>query len=135
MKGTASERFWAKVNKTSDCWLWIGKHTSRGYGMFNVAPKHLVRAHRQAWVMANGPIPEGCVVRHVCDVRGCVRPDHLELGNQTQNIADMDLRGRRCRSTSKPRDHCRRGHPMIDGNLYVYSNGTRTCRTCALARA
>src|SRR5262245_20642397 len=92
-------RFWAKVHKTDTCWLWTGS-THRGYGQLSSpsgrghAP---LRAPRVSWEIHYGPIPEGLWVLHRCDVRGCVRPDHLWLGTRQDNIADMVAKGRSAR--------------------------------------
>jgi len=78
------ERFWAKVNKTETCWLWTGSKTTKGYGHFGIGPK-LVAAHRWAYEDANGPIPEGMQIDHICRVRECVNPEHLRLATNKQN--------------------------------------------------
>ncbi len=57
--------------------------------------KRKIRMHRRMWEMVHGPIPDGMSVLHSCDVRSCCNPDHLRIGTQTENIADMDTRGRR----------------------------------------
>lgn len=93
-----AKRFWLKVNKTESCWLWIGG-VRRGYGDFIIDWKkntHRV-AHRLSWEMAHGLIPEGILVLHNCpdgDNPLCVRPDHLFLGTQKDNIRDMVWKGR-----------------------------------------
>lgn len=84
-----STRFWAKVDTSGDCWLWTGALTIPGYGKFD-----LTTTHRFSYVLAYGPIPEGMCVLHRCDVRSCVRPDHLFLGTQKENAADMITKGR-----------------------------------------
>lgn len=76
----------------SDCWLFRGSHTNLGYGVIHAAGEK--RAHRLAWVLFNGPIPEGMHVLHKCDVRCCVNPDHLFLGTHTDNMRDMAQKGR-----------------------------------------
>jgi hypothetical protein len=87
-------RFWAYVNKTDTCWLWAGPtFRSSGYGRFNINREHLA-AHRVAWELTNGPIPAGLFACHHCDVRQCVRPDHLFLGTQADNVRDMFVKGR-----------------------------------------
>lgn len=88
---TPEQRFWAKVDKTETCWLWTG--SGRRYGHLNVDSK-LVRAHRFAWALANGPIPEGLNICHSCDRGFCVNPDHLFLGTQKENVQDMHDKGR-----------------------------------------
>jgi hypothetical protein len=85
-------RFWAKVNKTDDCWLWTAA-TVAGYGAIGLRGKH-IKAHRYSWELANGPIPDGLHVLHRCDNPPCVRPDHLFLGTHADNMADMSAKGR-----------------------------------------
>jgi hypothetical protein len=89
-------RFWAKVEKTGTCWLWTGHQTTNGYGThtrtvyasgrIKADVKHEeLRAHRYAWSLVNGPIPDGIEIDHVCHTRLCVRPDHLRLTTRKQN--------------------------------------------------
>lgn len=75
------------------CWIWIGGKTSDGYGKFYLNGIKR-RAHRVAWVIRNGQIPEGLNVLHNCDNPSCVNPDHLFLGTQIDNIIDMVSKGR-----------------------------------------
>lgn len=91
-----SERFFAKVDKTGPdgCWNWTAGLLSSGYGKFSVRNR-AVGAHRVSWELANGPIPKGMWVLHRCDNRMCVNPDHLFLGTSSDNIRDMDAKGRR----------------------------------------
>ncbi len=79
--------FWARVDKSAECWLWTGKKTSLGYGQFGTAYAHrlVVGARR------------GEVVRHLCDTPSCVRPSHLRIGTQADNISDMRSKGREAR--------------------------------------
>ena len=88
-------RFWRKVEKSEGCWLWMGAR-SDGYGHIAVRyPKRTdVLAHRVAWMFTFGPIPAGKQVLHRCDVRNCVRPDHLFLGDNAANVADRVRKGR-----------------------------------------
>ncbi len=88
-------RFWAKVEKTETCWLWRAAISDTGYGIFNAGKRRLVGAHRYSWEMSAGPLLPGECVLHKCDVRACVRPDHLFKGSQADNVADMDRKGRR----------------------------------------
>ena len=89
------DRFWPKVDKSGDCWIWTGGTTYLGYGEFRMPGRRSpARAHRIAWELANGPIPEGAVVMHRCDNPPCVRPDHLELGSLSDNMQDMLSKGR-----------------------------------------
>lgn len=91
-----AERFWEKVDKSGDCWLWTGTIQHSGYGVLKIDGK-TIRAHRCAWELENGPIPDGMVVMHICDNRRCVRVAHLELGTQLANIADRGTKGRQSR--------------------------------------
>lgn len=93
---TEHERFWAKVSKSEGCWLWTAAQAPNGYGTFFVGPgaKKAVRAHRYSWSLHFGPIPEGRIICHRCDVRLCVRPDHLFLGSNRDNNVDTLLKDR-----------------------------------------
>jgi HNH endonuclease len=88
-----SDRFWTKVTKTRGCWLWTACLTPCGYGMFETRRRTRL-AHRWSYAAAYGPIPDGLYVLHHCDTPECVRPNHLYLGTQTDNMADMKRRGR-----------------------------------------
>ena len=95
-KVNAVERFWAKVNKTDGCWLWTACKLRSGYGQFCLNEK-MLKAHRVSWEMAFGTIPPGLLVLHKCDVPACVRPDHLFLGTQQENMDDCKRKGRTTR--------------------------------------
>lgn len=101
-----ADRFWPKVGKVADgCWLWTAAKYKNGYGKFGRSFLEGVDyAHRVAWELANNQrIPEGMVILHQCDsqyaagdfaYRACVRPDHLMIGTQSQNILDSVNKGR-----------------------------------------
>ena len=89
-------RFWARVEKTPTCWYWRGCKCRRRYGALKFKGVDL-RAHHVAWELAYGPVPAGSHVLHRCDVPLCVRPDHLFLGDQAANNADMRAKGRQSR--------------------------------------
>lgn len=86
-------RFWGRVDKGPGCWLWTGFALYQGYGVLRFRGKK-ARAHRVAWMLTNGDIPEGMFVCHRCDTPACVRPDHLFLGTREENVADMVAKGR-----------------------------------------
>jgi hypothetical protein len=90
---TPMQRFLEHVNKTDTCWLWTGCCHKKGYGQFKINGK-TVKAHRWSYEQHKGAIPEGLMMRHKCDVRNCVNPDHLEVGTNTDNMRDMVERGR-----------------------------------------
>lgn len=93
---TLSERFWERVKKTEDCWLWSGLRYSNGYGHINASGHNGANllAHRVSWEIHNGPIPDGYHVCHKCDTPPCVNPEHLFLGTRSDNMRDMHAKGR-----------------------------------------
>lgn len=95
-KPWTEERLMKRVLVTEECWLWYGTRNANGYGVVKVGgragKKWLV--HRLIDTFRNGPIPPGACVLHRCDMPACVRPDHLWRGTQTDNVNDMDAKGR-----------------------------------------
>jgi hypothetical protein len=89
---TIAERFWAKVDTSSSCWLWTAGTDGR-YGLFHLDGRS-VKAHRVSWELENGPLPAAASVLHFCDVTLCVRPTHLFLGSAADNAHDRDRKGR-----------------------------------------
>lgn len=75
------------------CWVWAGSTQTAGYGQMRIDGRNFL-AHRQAWEASFGEIPKGLYVCHICDVRACVNPAHLFLGNQTDNMRDCWAKGR-----------------------------------------
>lgn len=88
------ERFWSHVDKAGGCWLWQGALYPNGYGVASRMDRTQTTAHRIAWELTNGPIPDGLLVLHHCDNRRCVNPAHLFLGTQQDNMDDMWAKGR-----------------------------------------
>ena len=78
-----------------DCWEWQGPRNHHGYGELRSRRTGRERAHRVVYEQVYGPIPEGQLVLHKCDNPPCVRPDHLFLGTQADNMRDMTVKGRR----------------------------------------
>ena len=120
----ALTRFAATIQFTDSCWLWRGYIDPKGYGRF-YWNKREGRAHRFSYETFIGPIPDGLTIDHLCRVRHCVWPDHLEAVSSRINI----LRGAGISARNARKTHCKRGHPLSGGNLYVNS-GSRFCREC-----
>jgi hypothetical protein len=108
MRASAEERFWARVERTDTCWLWRGHLTRLGYGGLWVNYKYW-SAHRYAWTLTRGAIPDRKHVCHSCDVRNCVNPEHLWLGTHSDNMRDMHAKGRA--SDNRGRANPLAGHP------------------------
>lgn len=124
------------VDPRTGCWLFQGfLHPKAGYGEFCYRGKKM-RAHRAAYIIFKGPIPDGFDVCHSCDVRRCLNPDHLWAGTNEQNLHDASDKGRH---HCQLKTHCPKGHPYDEQNTLVirtksYTGVGRQCRTCTLER-
>lgn len=115
--------FMTRVQKTETCWLWTKTLTEHGYGRYSGTV-----AHKKLWEHLNGPTPTGFELDHLCRVRHCVNPDHLELVTHAENV-------RRGNGGRKPAIKCPAGHEYVGTNIYVRPDGRgRGCRTCIKAR-
>jgi hypothetical protein len=126
--GNHPARFWSKVTFTESCWLWTSSIDRGGYGQFDLGNKSTI-AHRWAYEFCVGDIPEGLDLDHLCRVRHCVNPDHLEPVTRSENMrrSPIAISGINARKT-----HCKRGHEFTPENTYRDSRG-RKCRECVLA--
>lgn len=120
---TADEiaRFLAKVDKRADCWEWTAAQNGNGYGVVTVR-SIVVLAHRASYLIANGSIPDGLELDHLCRNKSCVNPEHLEAVTHEENM-------RRAPGWNHRRRICSRGHD----DWVTYPSGRR-CRTCDRAR-
>jgi hypothetical protein len=124
---TQINHFFNKVNKTLDgCWLWTGAINASGYGGVNINSKYYV-AHRVSYEYLLGPVPEGLFLDHLCRVRNCVNPEHLEPVTHKENA----LRGMSPFAKNARKTHCPKGHRYDEINTRLTSRG-RSCKACAL---
>lgn len=135
IKGDDERRFWSKVDRRADseCWPWLGHCDEKGYGTFWRAGSNR-KAHRIAFELARGPVPDGLTVDHLCENESCVNPAHLDACSAVENLL---------RSTTNPgavnarKTHCRNGHAFTPDNTrqFVRQNGRvmRQCITCKQA--
>jgi len=114
-----AESFWAKVIRTEACWIWTAADSGDGYGIFTINSKNR-RAHRLAYELTVGPIPEGMSLDHLCRVRNCINPEHLEPVTVAENN----------RRAAAYKTACTRGHEYTPENTRYNSAGARACREC-----
>jgi hypothetical protein len=138
------DRFFDKVRKSEQCWIWTGSKGSGkdNYGFFYLhgnrkTGQKNVRAHRYSYELHNGKIPDGLLVLHKCDTPSCVNPDHLFLGTNKDNSDDKIRKGRFLiygfGRINKEKTSCKNGHPFNNENTYILKlkNGFgRRCRKC-----
>jgi hypothetical protein len=125
-------RFWAKVEKQPDgCWVWVASRDAWGYGHFG--HRRVIRsAHRCAYEIAVGPIPDGLTIDHLCRNPACVNPAHLEPVTMTENLR----RGMSPSAIHARQTHCIHGHSFDERNTRIVENPyRRVCRACERARA
>jgi hypothetical protein len=122
------QRLFTRVEFTESCWLWRGSVSGDGYGGIRVSGRNQ-RVHRVAYELLVAPVPDGLVLDHLCRVRNCVRPDHLEPVTGRVNT----LRGETITAKALAATHCPQGHPYAGENLLARRKGWRGCRQCALS--
>lgn len=128
--GPTAALFWSLSLPALDgCWYWQGTITKSGYGQCATAQspiRGMLIAHRVAYTLEKGPIPDGLVIDHLCRNRACVNPSHLEAVTPEENILRGDAG--RSRRTGK----CPVGHDLTPDNTYI-TWGSRRCKTCVKA--
>lgn len=123
-------RFWAKVRKSDACWLWTGGVDSGGYGQFRVDSSRKIVAHRFAYESLIGAIPPGLQLDHLCRVKTCVNPEHLEpVTGRVNTLRSDGPTARHARQT-----HCVNDHPFDELNTYWRTPTQRECRACKRTR-
>jgi hypothetical protein len=127
---TVNERFQSKISVSpSGCHLWTGATNGDGYGRFHLDGVNR-KAHQVAYEMAKGPIPPGMMLDHLCRVRNCCNPEHLEAVTARTNV----LRGTAPSAGHATKTHCKHGHLISGSNLIAAVNGARRrCRACNAA--
>lgn len=130
MRASAEDRLWASVDRSGECWLYVGSYVhTDGYALFYAhGRRHM--AHRFVYELLVGSIPEGHEVDHLCKVRNCVNPAHLEAVTPRVN----NLRSNSVAATNATKTHCVNGHAFTPENTYIYRGKMRTCRTCNAER-
>lgn len=118
--------FISKAMPNGDCLIWIAARNKEGYGRFQYQGK-LWMAHRLAWTIKFGKIPDGLHVLHKCDNPPCINTDHLFLGSNADNILDKVSKGRQARNF---KTHCKNGHEYTEENTFVRKQGWKECRIC-----
>lgn len=124
---TPEERFWAKIDMTDSCWLWTGA-LNDGYGRFHIDSSTRVFAHRYAYELKVGPIPEGLTLDHLCRVRHCVNPDHLDPVTHAENVRRSPIQ---VTAINARKTHCPHGHQYSGRDR----RGWRVCHTCRAFQA
>jgi hypothetical protein len=128
MNNATLERFWAKVDKSGECWVWTAGRDIYGYGKFFDERRRSVGAHRFAYRATIGEPAPGLVLDHLCRNRACVNPSHLEPVTQRTNV----LRSPAPPAKNAVKTHCDSGHEFTTENTYVMPGG-RGCRECRRA--
>lgn len=125
VKKRFEEQFVPEPN--TGCYVWAAKIGARGYGQFYLNGR-TERAHRAAWKLYVGPIPDGMKVLHHCDFPPCVNWERcLFLGTLQDNAQDMIAKNRHAQLS---KTHCPTGHPYAGDNVYLFLGKYRRCRTC-----
>ena len=113
------------------CWIWTGSTNAAGYGLLTLDRQR--QAHRVSYELHMGPIPEGAHLDHLCRVRCCVNPAHLQPVTCKENIR-RGLTGATARAAQLAKTHCKNGHERTAENTYLHKDGRKYCRVCVLEK-
>lgn len=127
MEPKTLQRFWSKVEKVNNCWIWTSSRVNGGYGHFKFDGR-MVLSHRFSYELFNNIIPTGIVLDHLCRNPACVNPEHLDPVTQKENIHRGIGIGIDHPNTNKT--HCPKKHEYTEENTYFNSRGSRECRIC-----
>lgn len=128
------ERFWGKVDRTGDCWIWTGELQNKGYGIFafwHDGERTKMLAHRMSVLLSGGSLDSSQVVMHACDNPACVNPAHLTVGTQLENMRDAKAKGRINTdglALGQRKDY--RPRPCRDCGVIVTSGRAIRCEPC-----
>lgn len=125
---TNYQYFINRVQKTDTCWIWVGTLTAKGYGRFTRGRKMRERAHRWAYEYFVGPIPEGLTIDHLCKVKACVNPQHLEAVTSEENIARYH--NGRADLYDWQNGKCKKGHDLAVVGYRERPKKGRECMGC-----
>lgn len=127
------QRFLSQIAYVGDCWIWTGNVKS-GYGQMHIkledGTSTTKSTHVLAYVWLKGAVPEGLQLDHLCRIRCCCNPDHLEPVTCRENL----LRGDTLAAAGSKKSHCPQGHAYDEANTYVSPLGLRSCRACKRER-
>lgn len=133
-KEDLKRRLFNKVIKTDDCWLWTGSKNRWGYGNISVrenGKEKVYAVHRLVLQLEEIIIPENMVVDHLCRVRNCVNPKHLEIVTQRENILrSLQFRPKHINNYNSRKTMCKYGHLYTEDNIYICPKGKRECKIC-----
>lgn len=121
-------RLWARLELRGTCWVWVGPHDKAGYGRVKWHNKNRC-VHQVVWELLKGPRPLGLESDHLCRVRDCANPDHIEFVTRRENIARARMaRGKDNFNGAKT--HCPQGHEYSETNTTIKPDGRRRCKQC-----